>query len=252
MDKLSSRKNAHIVHLRRLAADGAYRRETGEFVLDGLKLLREAQENGAAVTSVLWGNGPAASVPADIPQFTAPPGLLAYASPLRESPGPVFTVRIPPVRLPERAGRVLVLENVQDPGNVGTAVRSAAAFGADAVLLLGDCADIYAPRAARATMGAVFRQCVCAASPETLTRLLADWALPLYGAALSRNARDLRKTDLTRAAVAVGNEGTGLSAALLDRCAGEVIVPMAPGSESLNAAMAATVILWEMARRSEI
>lgn len=249
MEKLTSRKNAHIAQLRRLSADGAYRRETGLFVLDGQKLLREAQESGAAVTSVLWADGPAAEAPAGAAQFVAPRALLAYASPLRESPGPVFTVRIPPARLPERASRVLVLENVQDPGNVGTAVRSAAAFGADAVLLLGDCADLYAPRTARATMGAVFRQCAAAVTPETLTRLLDGWGLPLYGAALSRDARDIREANLTRAAVAVGNEGTGLSEALLALCAGRLIIPMAPGSESLNAGMAATVILWEMARR---
>ena len=72
--------------------------------------------------------------------------------------------------------------------------------------------------------------------------------LPLYGAALSDTARDVRAVDLSRAAACVGSEGRGLSAELLSRCDGQIIIPMNPDSESLNAAVAASILMWEMAR----
>jgi len=95
-------------------------------------------------------------------------------------------------------------------------------------------------------MGAIFRQNVLECAE--LDAFLRDTGLPLYGAALSDRARDIREVDLKNAAVAIGSEGRGLSQALLARCDGTIIIPMRPDSESLNAAAAAAVCLWEMAR----
>ena len=97
-------------------------------------------------------------------------------------------------------------------------------------------------------MGAAFRQSVVACEAAELPAFMQRLGLTLYGAALSDGARDLRTVQLRRAAVAIGNEGHGLSRELLDNCAGAVIIPMRPGSESLNAAAAGAVIMWEMAR----
>jgi TrmH family RNA methyltransferase len=97
-------------------------------------------------------------------------------------------------------------------------------------------------------MGAIFRQNVFTCSVEELETLLKRSDLPLYGAALTEKARDVRTVDLSRAAVAVGSEGRGLSEAFLSRCDGEIIIPMQPDSESLNAAVAASVLMWEIAR----
>lgn len=250
MERISSRKNAHIARLRRLASEGAFRRETGETVLDGEKLLAEALASGCEVTSLLAAEG---SLPARVPElarlYAAPPELVAYASPVKNSPGPVFTLRLPGRRAPERVESAIVLESVQDPGNVGTVVRTAAAMGVGAVVLAGDCADPTSPRCVRATMGAAFRQCVLETDLSGLSRLMEGWGLPLYGAALCEGALDIRAAGLTRAAVAIGNEGHGLSPELLELCAGRLIIPMAPGSESLNAAVAAAVVMWELSGR---
>ena len=97
-------------------------------------------------------------------------------------------------------------------------------------------------------MGAAFRQYVTECSVAELPGVLERLGLELYGAALSDTARDLRTADLSRAAVAIGNEGHGLSEELLAMCAGTLIIPMRPGSESLNAAAAGAVIMWELAR----
>ena len=248
MDRITSRKNAFIMHLRALASDAEARREQGAFVCDGLKLLGEAVENGAEILSVLWKEGGALSE-IDCPvQAVAPAELFDHASPMKNSPGPLFTVRIPVDPKDGKIENAIILENVQDPGNVGTVLRTASAFSIGAVVLTGDCADLYSPKTVRATMGAVFRQRVLRLDRSELPAWLEEHGLPLYGAALSKDAQDLRGLDLTHAAVAVGSEGQGLSSELLALCRGEVIIPMDARSESLNAAVAASVLMWEMAR----
>ncbi len=248
MDKITSRKNPFIAQLRALSADASERRRQGIFVCDGLKLLREAQEAGAAILSVLWKEGGASGEIACPVQALAPAELFDYASAMKNSPGPLFTVRIPET---ERAGRIdnaIILENVQDPGNVGAVLRTASAFSVGAVVLAGDCADLFGPKTVRASMGAIFRQRVIRLELDGLPAWLEENGLPLYGAALSPTARDLRGVDLRRAAVAVGSEGRGLSGPLLALCRGEVVIPMDARSESLNAAVAASLIMWEMNR----
>ncbi len=251
METITSRKNAIIRRLRSLGRERSQRQQEGFFVGDGEKLLREAIASGAEVETVLWAERPAFSLPDSVRQLLAPAELVEYVSALSKSPGPVFTVKIPERPLPEKPKRVLVLETVQDPGNVGTVLRTANALGADAVLLTGACADLYSPKTVRATMGAVFRQPVLECTHEEMKALLQQWKLPLYGAALTDTAKDLREVSLSRAAVAVGSEGRGLSRELLALCDGEIIIPMRPDSESLNAAVAASVILWEMVRAGD-
>ena len=241
MERITSRKNGYIAYLRRLASEGALRRERGETVLDGEKLLGEALSSGCEVTSVLSDEAR--------PPERLPEGAKLYASPVKNSPGPVFTVRLPERRAPERVDCAVVLESVQDPGNVGTVIRTANALGVGAVILTGGCADPASPRCVRATMGAAFRQYVAETDLAGLAELLRAWDLPLYGAALAPGARDIREARLERAAVAIGNEGHGLSAGLMELGAGAVIIPMAPGSESLNAAVAGAIVMWELSGR---
>ena len=249
MTEITSRKNEYIRHLRQLAAERGYRTERGEYLCDGLKLLKEAVQFGACVTSVLWKDKPQSVPGLDCAgQYVAPAELFDYASPMKNSPGPLFTVAVPVQDAGQPIGRAIVLENVQDPGNVGTVIRTANAFGIDAVILTGDCADLYNPKTVRSTMGAIFRQRFAEWSLGELCEKLQGWDMPLYGAALHREAVDIRSLSPRKAAVAVGNEGNGLSEEFLSRCHKRLIIPMDPNSESLNAAVAASVILWEMYR----
>ena len=248
MDRLTSRKNSVIRQLRALGRERSARMEAGLFVCDGEKLLCEAIQCGAEIDTVLWAEAPAMDVPNAAHQYTAPAELVEYVSALSHSPGPVFAIRMHSKALPETLRRVIVLETVQDPGNVGTVLRTANALGIDAVILTGACADLYSPKTVRSTMGAIFRLPVLECDLAALRLLLERYDLPLYGAALTDSARDLRSVSLSRAAVAVGSEGQGLSRALLDFCDGEIIIPMQPGAESLNAAVAASVLMWEMTR----
>ena len=249
MEKITSRKNTYITHIRAVAADADYREKHGEYLCDGIKTLREAICFGAKVVSVLWKDRAEDVEGLDSDkQFIAPADLFDYASPMKNSPGPLFSVAIPEGNTSEPIHNAIVLEYVQDPGNVGTVIRTANAFGIGAVILTGACADLYNPKTVRATMGAIFRQRVEYVPLEKLTELLEKHSLPLYGAALSDKAADIRSAALKSAAAAIGSEGNGLSRELLDMCRGQIIIPMQPDSESLNAGVAASVVMWEMAR----
>ena len=248
MERITSRKNAYIRHVRKLASDGLYRREAGEYLCDGRKTLQEALQYGARVTSILWKDTAGEGEYPGAEQFEAPAELFDYASPMVNSPGPLFTVAIRGCRMPGKLRNALVLENVQDPGNVGTVIRTANAFGIDAVILTGRCAELYHPKTVRSTMGAIFRQNVLQLELEQLAPFLREAGLPLYGAALAEDAEDVRGLPLKHTALAVGSEGRGLSRELLALCEKKIIIPMRPDSESLNAAVAASVLMWEQAR----
>ena len=141
-----------------------------------------------------------------------------------------------------------MLDTLQDPGNVGTILRTADAFHADGMFLVNGCADLYNPKTLRATMGAVFRCPVWTVGVEELSALLKKSGIPLYGAALREDTLDARAVDYNRCAIAIGSEGRGLTEGVLALCDRTIKIPMSEHCESLNAAAAATVLLWEAAR----
>jgi len=247
MEKLSSRQNKIIAHVRKLGSDKSYRYEHGEAVCDGIKLLREAIMWGVEITAVLWAGEAAFALPEGIRQYSVSQELIDYASPLKNSQGALFTFRMPcwPEKEP---GRCLVLETVQDPGNLGTILRTANALNMDSVILTGDCADVYNPKTIRAAMGAVFRQKVLRMERSEMRDYLSAYGIKLYGAALSEASQDIRRIGLEKAAVAIGSEGKGLSEAFLALCDGQVIIPMNEQCESLNAGVAAAIVMWELNR----
>lgn len=248
MERLTSRKSAAIRAFRDLARSSAAREEKGLFLCDGQKLLQEALRSGVSVETVLWKENRAADLPPFPQEALLPADLFDYVSPMSNSPGPLFSVRMPSAPDLYKVRRVLALEELQDPGNVGTVLRTADAFGVDLVVLLEGCADLYAPKTVRASMGAVFRQAAVRMDAEAFISFCREKNLPLWGAALTDTARDLRSLPLDPAAVLIGSEGHGLSRELLRACDGEIIIPMPGEAESLNAAVAAAIVMWEMQR----
>ena len=167
-------------------------------------------------------------------QVEVPAEVMKSLSPMETPQGTLFTCAIHTEPLPEMlAGRrYVVLDTLQDPGNVGTILRTADAFHADGMFLVNGCADLYNPKTLRATMGAVFRCPVWTVGVEELSALLKRSGIPLYGAALRED----------------GSEGRGLTEGVLALCDRTIKIPMSEHCESLNAAAAATVLLWEAAR----
>ena len=251
MERITSRQNALMTHIRKLNSSRAYRRENGEYLCDGVKLLEEALKWNAPLKTVVFAEGAEVpALPGSARTVCVPADVMRSISPMETPQGALFTVALPKDPLPETltGAHYLVLDGVQDPGNVGTILRTADAFDCDGVFLVNACADPYSPKTVRATMGAVFRRPVYQCTLNELCALLAESGLPLYGTALRDDTVSLRETDLSRAAVAVGSEGRGLSEEVLARCEKTIKIPMSPRCESLNAAIAAGVVLWEMYR----
>jgi len=247
MERITSRTTPLCTHIRKLNTSNSYRREQGEFVGEGPKLLSEALKAGAEVTTVVVQEGKTISCPEHIRRVEVPADLLESLCDTKTPQGVLFLCRTPATVLPcELTGqRYLVLDGVQDPGNVGTVWRTADAFGADGLILLGGCADPFSPKVVRSTMGAVFRLPVYQTGGEELKKACIDAGLPLYATALREDTAELRDADLRRCAVVIGSEGRGVSEQVLSLCEMTLKIPMRERCESLNAAVAAAVVLWE-------
>lgn len=252
MELITSRQNPLCIRLRRLAASVSARRERGEFLCDSPKLLEEILKwKPELLRTVVCTQGTSLPrLPEGVQTVEVPADLMQTLSPAKTPQGvlAVCTLREPELPAALEGRHYVVLDGVQDPGNVGTILRTADAFSADGLFLVNACADVFSPKTVRASMGAVFRCPVWNCSPEELHDLLQRSQLPLYGAALREDTVDARTVDYARAVMAIGSEGRGLSPEMLALCDRTVKIPMSEHCESLNAAAAAAVLLWEMAR----
>lgn len=149
----------------------------------------------------------------------------------------------------DKNGAYLLLEDIQDPGNLGTVLRTAEAMGINAVILSSGCTDVFSPKVVRASMGAVFRLPILYGfgiinAVESLKSL----NIRVY-AAVADGGEDILKLNLGEGTAAViGNEGSGLTDVCIEACTGKVNIRMRGRAESLNAATAASVIIWEMTK----
>lgn len=247
-EKITSRRNPLLQHIRKLLTNRNYREASGEFAADGLKLLREAVLwTPEALRTVLVTPDIDVTVPAQVRVVEVPCDIMQQVSPMETPQGALFTCALPQRTEPVLAPRCLVLDGIQDPGNLGTILRTADALQTPVVLTPG-CADAYNPKTVRASMGAVFRTPPQWASQEDVVRLCKAQGQTLYATALSDRAKDLRQADLSCAAVVIGSEGRGVGEFFLQQAQGELIIPMSPRCESLNAAVAGAIVLWEMQR----
>lgn len=261
--RIESRQNATLRHLARLGREKKYRQQAGELVCEGAKLLEEALDAAAPVRQILLraetAFDPAAQAllaraEAQGARLSeAPEALFALASDVETPQGIVFSCGRPAAwqeALPDRLRGALVLDGVQDPGNLGTILRTANAFALDAVILCPGCADPTAPKVVRATMGAVFRQKIYRLALDEAIDQLKARGLPVYATALAEDSQSIGQVPLAGAAVIVGSEGHGVSPLALARCDKKIIIPMAGCAESLNAGVAASILIWEMTGRS--
>lgn len=260
-DIITSRSNPLIVRMAKLS-DKKYRDAEGLFRVDGVKLFSEAVMSGLTVEHIFIAASKrdrlmreldealgktdgtvifvSDEVLAKLTDETAPQGIVAVVR--------KFDTVSPSI--PTCGGfRSVYLSSIRDPGNLGTMIRTAYAFGVERLFISSDCADIYSPKTVRASMGTVFRQPISVVDEAGFADYIKSIGCELYAAALRRDARRLGTFTLPeRVCFAIGNEGHGLSDEFINSCSGAVFIPMADGCESLNAAMAATVIMWEMQR----
>lgn len=247
MEYITSRQNALMVQTVKLLSSRKQRKAQGLFVGDGTKLLEEAVKWAPErlKTVILREGIPCPALPEQVRRVTVPAQLMEQISAMEAPEGALFLMELPA----EQEGTVqpgtLVLDGIQDPGNVGTILRTADAMDVN-VLLTEGCADLYNPKTVRATMGAIFRTPPGKISREALARQCRKAEIPLLATALSDTARDIRQAELRKSVVIIGSEGQGVSRTLLEASNGQIIIPMHPRCESLNAAVAAAVVLWQM------
>lgn len=259
---LSSASNPRVKEWAKLL-ERKYREREGKFLLEGFHLVKEALDAGWPLEAVAYDPGSdvlnAFEKYSDGEQQNGPvwipvsPEIIIKCSET-ETPQPVFAVAMkrPPGKellFDQEHGLVVVLDGVQDPGNVGTIVRSAAASGATAVILGKGTVDLYNPKTIRSTMGALFHVPVLESDLTELLTEAKEKGIKLAGTSLQASkscySYDFRKSVW----LVFGNEGSGISAAVSDLVDDNLIIPMTGRAESLNVAMASTILLFEAQRQ---
>lgn len=242
---ITSRQNSRIQQLRKLLRSRKEREAAGLFVADGTKLLEEAARWWMGLETVVLAEGVEADVPQGVELLRVSKQIMEYISPMESPQGALFVCRLPePAPLAIKPG-TLLLDGIQDPGNLGTILRTADALEVPVVLLEG-CADPYSHKVVRSSMGAVFRTPVVQSTYQAVSQLCQQQQIPVAVTALSETAQDIRRADLASMAVVIGSEGQGVRQQILAEAQQQLIIPMNPHCESLNAAVAATIAMWQM------
>lgn len=261
MERITSKDNEKIKWLIKLQNSRKVRQESASFVAEGMRLAQEvlrcglplqqvfASDDGAARYASVW-NALCQKASA---AYLISDGLEAKISSVQTPQGIYCVCGMPRHTFGQIAGlgeKFLALDHLQDPGNLGTIIRTADAFGADGILLSEGCADCYSPKVLRSTMGSVFRLPIWTVPDLAQTlKELHQAGFSTFGAALDETAICLGIFSFPQKSVAVvGNEGNGISRPVLDACRQTLYIPMKGETESLNAGVAASLILWEMCR----
>lgn len=254
MKLITSRDNPFYKELLKLGSSARARREAGLTLLDGAHLLAAYLDSGTLPQHVLLNAdalhddevGALLDRMADVPRTQLDDKLFAGLTELKTPSGVLALVRIAPV-LRRAAHFALLLEDVQDPGNLGSILRSAAAAGCDAVYLSTGCADAWSPRVLRAAMGGHF--CLAIHEREDLLDFAQHYSGQLLATSLQATCSLYQCRLQGDIALMVGNEGAGLSADLLALATQRITIPMPGRVESLNAAAATAICLFEAVRQ---
>ena len=246
-ERISSRKNPLLQQVKKLLSSRSERRKTGLFVADGTKLLEEAVKYWPGLQTVILTDGVEIQVPDHVRVVRVPEDVMASISPMEAPQGALFLGKLPEQTefVPKKG--MLILDGVQDPGNIGTILRTADAMDVPVVLLEG-CADPWSWKVIRSTMGAAFRTPVVQATWEEVLGKCREAGIPIGVTALSDRAVDIRSARLSDMALVIGSEGRGVRKEVLEHADHELIIPMNPHCESLNAAIAAAIVMWEIKR----
>lgn len=244
-ERITSRKNPLLQQVKKLLSSKKAREEAGLFVSDGTKLLAEAVKYFPGLETVILSDGIQAQVPEYVRLIRVPGDVMESISPMQTPQGALFLCRLPEKTAFCPVPGMLLLDGIQDPGNLGTMLRTADALGIRVALLEG-CADPYSHKVVRSSMGAVFRTSVVQTTWEEVRTACMDANIPVAVTALSDRATDIRRADVKTMAVVIGSEGQGVRKEILEQADAELIIPMAAHCESLNAAVAASIVMWQM------
>jgi len=258
MNVISSKDNSLIKNIIKLNKSAKQRREQQLFVAEGLRLCEDAMLSGVEIEHLVITENAMNKFEDKITQ------LIKYSKSSCMVSNSIFSLlsdtKTPQgilcvIKTLDKAclfdkikcnGKILALDNIQDPTNMGTILRTAEAIGIDGIVMSADCCDIYSPKVVRGSMGAVFR------IPYIISDTISDFlnnnpSIASYASVVEHNAEKV--TDLkfeSPCIVAIGNEGNGLKEETINACNRKITIPMQGRAESLNAAVAASILMWEM------
>lgn len=254
---ITSASNPRVKRLLRLQKQAKARKEAGVFLAEGAKMCREAPRE--RLEELYFSGSYAESgqtdewegIPAEIlsdPVFRTvsdtqtPQGILAVVRQRERTPDEILSEGTTPL--------LLVLEALQDPGNLGTILRTAEGAGVTGIIMSEDTVDIYNPKVIRATMGSIYRMPFCSVPDlKDAVRKIRARGILCYAATLEES-RDYTEPDYRKpSAFLIGNEGNGLSGELIRAAGQRIRIPMAGQVESLNASMASGILVYEAARQ---
>ena len=249
MEIITSAKNPRVAAWRALK-DKKGRDALDAFLVEGPKMVKEALSSSFSVQAVLLEEGCAfPDLTADIPAVLLSSQLFRSVCDTKTPQGvaAVLSRRVRPLS----GSRFLALDTVQDPGNVGTIIRTADAAGFDGILLGPDCADLFSPKVLRATMGSIFRMSF--AFPADLPAALKDLREQGFSVLSSQLDGDPfydRKNIASSFVLIIGNEGNGVSSPVKAEATHRLRLPMRGGAESLNAAVAAGIMMYDLMKNA--
>lgn len=246
MEHITSLKNPKVAAWKALK-DRKGRRESGCFLVEGRKMVEEALKSAFDVEAVLVQEGVSFPDGLTMPVYELPAHVLAAVCDTKTPQGIAAVVQM---KEQSALGKhIVVLDGVQDPGNVGTIIRTADAAGLDGVLLSNQCADVFSPKVLRATMGSIFRMNLRTTDdlPGELTKLR-EKGYSILSSQLDGTPFYEREKVAEQFALVIGNEGNGVSEQVQQTATHRVRLPMRGGAESLNAAIAAAIMMYELMR----
>ena len=251
--RITSRKNPLLQQVKKLLSSRKAREEAGLFAADGVKLLGEAVRWYPGLDTVILSEGVHADVPESVRLFRVPEDVMASISPMESPQGALFLCRLPEKKAYEPHPGCLLLDGIQDPGNLGTILRVADWFGIRYVFCDMDCAGAFSPKCVQASMGAVFRVKTIYTNLVGLLKKFSSPEFHCYGTFL--NGENIYKTELSaKGFIIMGNEGRGICPELESCIDSKLTIPSFADStystESLNVGVATGIILSEFKRNN--
>lgn len=256
MKEINSKDNKLIKYVKKLQTSSKFRREEGLFVAEGLRVCVEAALSKAPVKYILITENALSKHKEELTPLLAytdeiylvSDKAMSAACDTATPQGVICVIKTLDnnIDLDTINNKYILLENLQDPSNLGTVLRTADALGLNGVIMTRDCCDVYSPKVCRGAMGALFRVplMIVESAPEFIRGFNAKGK---SYAAVVRDADSVCDADFSgNCLVAVGNEGNGLTKETIEACSGRITIRMSNNAESLNASIAAGILMWEM------
>ena len=261
---ITSKENPAVKHAARLLKSAKFRRQEEAFLAEGVRLSRDAAYSGVRILRMFYTEEALERYPKDVELLREKAERafllsqqLAGGLSATVTPQGIFCVcamldKTDCLDKMDASGQLLGLEDIQDPSNLGTVLRSAEALGIGGVILTRGCCDVYSPKVLRGSMGAVFR--LPMALVETMppaVNAMEQKGFVTMAAVPDREAEPITQVRFSSPSIVlVGNEGNGLKPETIRACQRRVTIPMLGRAESLNASVAASLLMWEMMRAS--